>query len=354
MNQFLWVRRFLIRLFNWEYWPFNVVYAPMLPYYLFLAAKAKSFFFFNTANPLIKNGGFLLESKKQIYDLLPNAYYPKTLLFVPDTRAEVVAEEAKKRGIDFPFIAKPDIGQRGMMVKLVKNRKDLEDYLKNVAVDFLIQEYISYPHEIGIFYTRIPGEPQGTITGIVGKEFLTITGDGISSIKQLVMAEPRFLLQLEELQKMYGASMDHILAKGEQKLLVPYGNHSRGSKFVDFTSRADAQLRQSINAVCNSIPEFYFGRMDIKFNSWEELRAGQQFSIIELNGAGSEPTHMYDPKHSIFYAWGEIIKHLDLLYTISMMNHQTKGLPFMSTRDGVAMLKENSRQVALISNSKQA
>jgi hypothetical protein len=32
----------------------------------------------------------------------------------------------------------------------------------------------------------------------------------------------------------------------------------------------------------------------------EELEQGINFSIVELNGAASEPTHIYDPKHSLF------------------------------------------------------
>jgi hypothetical protein len=31
----------------------------------------------------------------------------------------------------------------------------------------------------------------------------------------------------------------------------------------------------------------------------EELEQGINFSIVELNGA--EPTHIYDPKHSLFF-----------------------------------------------------
>ena len=72
---------FFIRLFNWEYWPFNVVYGPLFLYWFFLSLKARSFFFFNTSNPTIKNGGFLMESKKEVYDLIPFEYYPATLLF---------------------------------------------------------------------------------------------------------------------------------------------------------------------------------------------------------------------------------------------------------------------------------
>ena len=70
---------FFIKLFNWEYWPFNVVYGPIYLYWVGLCIRARSFFFFNTSNPSIKNGGFLLESKKEIYDIMPPHFYPPTL-----------------------------------------------------------------------------------------------------------------------------------------------------------------------------------------------------------------------------------------------------------------------------------
>jgi hypothetical protein len=92
--------------------------------------------------------------------------------------------------------------------------------------------------------------------------------------------------------------------------------------------------------VFQQIDGFYYGRLDIKFNSWEELREGRNFSIIELNGAGSEPTHMYDPRHSIFFAWKEIIRHWKILARISRANHQN-GIPYMSTKEGLQLLRAN-------------
>jgi hypothetical protein len=37
----------------------------------FYSMKAKSIFFFNASNPTIKNGGFIMVSKKAIYNLIP-------------------------------------------------------------------------------------------------------------------------------------------------------------------------------------------------------------------------------------------------------------------------------------------
>src|SRR5215210_7774096 len=81
---------FVIRLFHWEYWPFHVVYAVIYPYWFWLCLKARSLFFFSAANPSLENGGFLMESKKSIYDLIPKQFYPRTRLFTAHTPIEKV------------------------------------------------------------------------------------------------------------------------------------------------------------------------------------------------------------------------------------------------------------------------
>lgn len=343
------LRRFCIKLFHWEYWPFHVVYGPMYIYWAWLSLKARSFFFFNAANPGITNGGFLLESKKQIYDTMPEGAYPRTAFFHADTSIQSIQKELTRRALSFPLIAKPDTGMRGMQVKVLHSLDEAAHYATNSQVDFLIQEYISYKHEAGIFYYCLPGETRGHISGIVGKEFLSVTGDGLSTIEALLLREDRYTLQLPVLQRTHGTALQHVLPKGKTHVLVPYGNHSRGAKFIDLTPQTNAALSQTLDRLCQQIPGFHFGRLDIRYNTWEELCAGKNFSVIELNGAGSEPTHIYDPTHSLFFAWKEIARHLNLLYRISRANHRQHDIPYMSTRAGLKMLRDNARQVKLLS-----
>ena len=62
--------------------------------------------------------------------------------------------------------------------------------------------------------------------------------------------------------------------------------------------------------------------------------------IIEVNGAGSEPTHMYDPRHSLFFAWREITRHWKILYQVSRENHR-RGIPYLPFNEGIEMFKED-------------
>jgi hypothetical protein len=292
-----------------------------------------------------------MESKWDIYNLIPKAYYPSTLFFEKCKGADEVMKVISLSQINFPLIAKPDIGMKGLGVQKLNDITELADYVSRTRVNFLIQEYIPYKNEIGIFYYRLPGDQHGHISGIVNKEFLSVTGDGISTIEMLLMKDKRYILQISILKKTYGKLLQDVLQAGKEFVLVPYGNHVRGAKFTDASHLADEKLTSMIDSLCSKVQGFHYGRLDVRYNTWEELREGKNFSIIELNGAGSEPTHMYDPGHSIFYAWKEIIRHWNILYKISRRNHHAVHRPYMDTRSGLSMLKESSRYLKIVNGN---
>lgn len=335
---------FFIRLFNWEYWPFNIVYIPVYIVWFWYSIRARSFFFFGASNPFIRNAGFLQESKKEIYELIPAGYTPPTFFFRAGSNPGELIKTIKQEKLSYPLIIKPDIGMQGKAVLKVTGETELLDAAAKFDVDYIIQPFIPYEKEIGIFYVRYPGEPAGRITGIVEKEFLTVTGDGVSTIEQLLQRTPRYVLQLPVIRKMLGNQIYTVPLAHEKKVLVPYGNHVRGSLFLDSTYKNNAQVSAVIDAVCSQVKEFYFGRLDIRFSSFEELAENKNWSIIELNGAGSEPTHMYDPRHSIWFAWKEIIRHIHMLFTISVANKK-RGFAYLRFTDGMNMLRENKKYV---------
>jgi hypothetical protein len=349
LARFSWsTRKFLTRFRRWEFWPTHLIYAPVYPYWLWLSLRARSFFFFNAANPRIEYAGFTHERKSDIYRQLPGRFYPRTHFCSVGTDFQTLTRQLQNRALNFPLIAKPDIGERGTEVSLLRSAEELAAYCRRTKVDFLVQDYIPYEMEAGIFYVRIPGESAGRITGIVGKEFLAVTGDGRSTVRQLLMQEPRSRLQLDALADQYGHFLDIQLADGIRQTLVPYGNHCRGAKFIDRSDMISDQLVLAIDNICKRIPDFYFGRLDLKFANWEDLLQEKNFSIIEVNGAGSEPTHIYDPGHSLWFAWKEIVRHWRLLYRVSLANAERRNIPLMNTRDGLRMLTAHSRYLKMI------
>lgn len=275
-----------------------------------------------------------MDSKIEIYDIIPQQYYPKTRFVKESDSFEEVLEIARDAELKYPMIAKPDMGLRGTAVKKINTSEDLKEYATKADFDYVIQDMIPFPNEVGIFYVRYPDEKEGRITGIVAKEFLIVNGDGTSTVEELIKSNPRFEMQLKVLKQEYGNKLKEIPIKGESINLVPYGNHARGAKFIDGTSWITPKLTQTINEMCLQIPGFYFGRLDVMYASFEELERGENFLLVELNGASSEPTHIYDPKHSIFFAWKELARHITYMFEISRMNNK-KGVPFLTRKEGM-------------------
>src|SRR5450432_131531 len=339
---------FWIRLLHWEYWSFNVIYIPIYPVFIFLCFRARSFFFFSAANTKIKNGGFLGESKKEIYSLVPHALQPKTVFFPCGASPEDIREQLLLAELHFPLIGKPDMGGKGRGVQKLENEEDLMKYASDSRTDFHIQEFISFQNEAGIFYYRFPHQLKGNISGIVHKEFLKVRGDGKQNIGSLLKSNPRGILQIPDLEIKERSMLQQVLPADEIFTVVPYGNHARGALFLDDSASINPALTEVIDQICKQIPDFYFGRLDVRYESRELLEEGKSFSVLEVNGAGSEPTHMYDPKHSLFFGWKEIIRHWLILFKISRDNHRL-GHRYLTFSEGLEMFKhdsDNSKKLA--------
>ena len=206
---------FFIKLLHWEYWPFHVVYTPIYPVWIWYCIKARSLFFFGASNPTIKNAGFLMESKKEIDALIPEKYKPLTLFFPAHTSITIIKKELILHQLQYPLIVKPDIGLQGKAVVKVNNEYELNNAINQFTVDYIIQPFIPYPNELGIFYVRYPNEKEGKITGIVEKEFLTVKGDGVSTIEELLKLNPRHILQIPVLRKTMGQTIQTVIKKDE-------------------------------------------------------------------------------------------------------------------------------------------
>lgn len=283
-----------------------------------------------------------MESKMDVYKKLHSDHFPNTLFIEQGTEETELESRFKASGIAFPCIVKPDIGMKALAVEKVYNFPMLKDYANRLNGDFLVQELVSFEQEIGVFYCRVPGNNSGKITGVVLKEFLFVTGDNRHTLGELILNNPRAALQWKSLKKKYKYDLQTVLSFGEKCVLVPFGSHTRGAKFIDITYNIDERLHKIIDDVCIKMDGFYFGRLDIRFDRWDAFLEKKEFSIIEVNGAGSEPTHMYDPSHSLWFAWREIIKHWKLLFEISQLNHSC-GYPYSSFSEGFWMITQSKK-----------
>jgi hypothetical protein len=321
------IKLFYTKLIYWEYWPFKLVYLPVLVYYLWLSLKAKSFFFFSASNPSIETGGMLGESKFSILKNIPEDVKAFTLFFHKNTTLPQITSALQENNLIYPIIAKPDVGERGTMVEKINNETELTLYIKNNKTDFLIQEYVNFTIELGVFYYRFPDQPGGTVSSVVMKDFLKVTGDGQSTLGELIARYPRAGFQFERLNTKL--NYDSIPAKETIVLLEPIGNHCRGTTFLNANDIIDQKLITIFDNISLQISGFFFGRYDLRCKSIEDLKAGKNIKIVELNGAGAEPGHIYQPGYSIFKAWKELLFHWKILYQISIQNHR-KGISYMS------------------------
>ncbi|RXP63524.1 hypothetical protein EC396_01585 [Lutibacter sp. HS1-25] len=332
----------LFKFKHWEYWPSYLFYLPNIPYAVYLALRAKSLTLFSATNPAIQHSGNGSESKFATIQLIPSAYKPISIYIEANSNTQNILKSILENKIQYPFIIKPDIGFRGLLVQKIYTQIELENYLKNYNhIDLIVQEFVDFKNECGIFYHRLPNETKGKITSITLKKYLTVCGDGISTLKKLIENNERAKLHIPLLNKLHQNNLNLILQKDEEKILNFIGNHSKGTQFINGNNLINNNLETAIDKIMQQIPGFYYGRLDIKYQSFEDLLLLKNFKIIELNGIISEPTHIYDPINSTYFnALKEIRKHWKIIYKIATLNHTINKVEYDKASDFLASLKK--------------
>lgn len=329
------------RIINWEQWNFFVLYAPLLPFWLWYCLRSRSFWFFSSSNPTITFGGFEGEGKREMYDQLPLAWIPKTVYLQPHLSLSEGSQRILKAGFSFPFVVKPDVGMKGILFRKIENWSQWEQYHSKMPVDYLIQDLVELPVELSVFYYRHPSAAKGTISGLIAKELLQVRGDGQSTLKQLIQAHPKASLRMEEMNHRHAAQMETVIAEGAVFFLSYAGNHNRGARFTNLHHEIDERLTGLFDEFSRAT-QFYYGRYDIKTLSMEDLKNGKNSIILEFNGCGAEPNHIYDCGMSLWQAYAVLLTHWKALYEISAFNHQN-GTPYWSFSKGWNYLKEARR-----------
>ncbi len=306
-------------------------YIPNLPYAFYLALKAKHVTFFTAANPGIKSAGNGTESKFESLQLIPKKYRPKSVLIQPKTAFDIVAKNIENAAIQYPVIAKPDIGFRGLLVQKLATPNELKAYLKKHPIAIIVQEFVSYENECGIFYTRQANQEKGSITSITLKKFLTVKGDGISSVRELILGDERAKLYIDLITENKEINLNSIPKKEEVIRLSVIGNHSKGTQFINGNKLISEKLQNTFDSINKNINGWYYGRLDIKYHTFQELEAGEKIKILEINGIIAEPTHIYDSHTSTYFrALKDIRLHWRFLYNVSTTNHNVLKTPYKS------------------------
>ncbi len=313
---------FLVRILNYEYWPFWILFFPMVFYWLYLSMRARSLTWFTAANPGIELGGFFGESKINILQKIPSAYLPTSLFFEAGTEVNNIVQSMEEASLSFPVIAKPDKGEMGFQVAKIHNETELMSYLKESRGRLIIQEFIEFENELGILYHKFPNGKKSGITSIVKKEFLSVTGDGTSTILELMEQSDRARFQIGAVTKKLGNEIYRVLNNGEKYLLEPIGNHCRGTKFINGNDLINSELVEVFDKISENMDGFYYGRFDLKVKNISDLYAGENIRIMEVNGVSSEPAHIYDNNMNLFKVYRDLFTHATIVNRIARMNHQ--------------------------------
>jgi hypothetical protein len=329
------------RIVHWETWDWRIKYFLISPAWFWFCLRARSFWFFTASNPTLTFGGFDGESKKEMYAQLPPGTYPKSV-FVP---VSLTFDEAEKmfheNSFMFPVAVKPDVAKMGLMFRRINNRGEFRSYHEKSISDYILQELVEYPLEVSVFYYRYPGSKKGSITGFLKKEYLTVIGDGKSPLLELMQRNDRARLRVKEMKGKHRDKLGRILPEGESYVLSYALNLSRGGRLVSLEHEKDDRLLKIFDDLSLYSGHFYYGRYDIKCRSIEDLKAGKHFSILEYNGSGAEPHHVYGNGYTLMEACKILVQHWQILFEISKANNK-KGIPYWGFMKGWTFLNNAS------------
>ena len=280
-----------------------------------------------------------------MYDQLPQGSYPASTYLSPRLSFDEAKQLLADHRFDYPFAVKPDVGMMGFLFRKIRNEEDFRRYHELVPVDYIVQEFVNFPLEVSVFYYRYPGKEKGTITGFLKKEFLEVVGDGTSTLRELIEQYERVRFRLDEMMAKHESKLNEVLPKGEVYCLSPALNLSRGGKLISLEHEKNDQLLAVFDALSLHTRYFYYGRYDIKCASIEDLKEGRNFSILEFNGSGAEPHHIYGNGHTLFQAYAIVLHHWKALYRISKINHRS-GNRYWGFRRGWYFLRNAKKHFA--------
>lgn len=339
--------QFFKRLFDWEQWPFKILYLPLTPVWLWYMLRSGSVWFFTPSNPKLTFGGMEGEPKQEMHDLLPPEFAPATLNVLPGSDFEIVKQRLPGYEIDFPLIVKPEVGGQGILFRKLDTIEQLKNYHDKVPVEYIVQEMITFPMEVSVFYYRLPYQSKGVVTGFLHKIPMQVTGDGKQTLKQLIMQHPKGLKRLAEMQVKHGAHFDTVWPAGEKYMLSYAANHNRGAQFINLHEQIDDRLVSIFDKISIKINDFFYGRYDILCASVEDIKQGKNFCILEYNGCGAEPNHFYDTGYTLIGAYKEILKHWKALYKISRYNYK-QGIQYWPFMKGWNFLSDTNKHYRIM------
>ena len=318
--------------------PPSLFYFPLVLNWLRLGLRYRSLTLPSAANPSIPTGGMWGESKSACLAGIAPDERRWVADFVTLQRGPV-ADEDKDLGrakrlladaaIDFPIIAKPDIGWHGYGVQKIDNAAALRTYLTRFpeGETVILQSFIAHPGEAAVLYARVPGSSRGGIVSLAFRYFPHVIGDGRSMLRDLIRMDPRarwkahLHLGFDPTHDGLGRhNLDRVPARGEVVQIALICNQRAGGLYRDAHRYITPALVARFDAIARSMPEFHYGRFDIRFAGTDALMRGEDLAIVEVNGIGGEAIDVWDPHLPVGEAYRRLLAQQSLLFMIGERN----------------------------------
>lgn len=314
-----------------EFWPIQLIYIPVVIQWLLLSLRYRSLSLPLIANPSIPLSGFVGESKTAVLNLVGNVAQSYIATFIslyndanqPVTdRVNDAIAKLHQANIEFPLVAKPDIGCRGAGVQIIRQPQELEQYFAQFPdkSTLLLQHKVPFEAEAGIFYIREPGCNKGRIFSITLKYAPYVVGDGKRTLRQLIEQDPRARKISHLYINRHRDKLDCIIANQQAFRLAFAGSHCKGSIFRNGNEFITEQLVRVFDKIVDDIDGFYYGRFDVRFENIETLMSGKGFKILEINGASSEATHIWDRNTCLVDVYKTLFYQYRVLFSIGHKN----------------------------------
>jgi len=336
---------------HFEKWPDWLFYTPVLFIWIYFAIRYRGPTLPAITNTAPALSGFLGESKTAAFALLGpkgRTHLPPYAIFT--TRGECDAADNKTRadaalrlaGLQYPFVGKPDIGQNGAGVRIVREPAAFAAWLSTFPREtkLILQKYIDDEGEAGVFYVRYPYQSRGRIVSLTLKYLPHVTGDGVATLRELILNDARARSIAHLYFVRHAARLDSVVPKGEHVRLVSVGNHCMGAIFKDGADHITPRMEAAFDAVAKEMPGFFFGRFDVRFRAIGELERGEEFVILEVNGADSEMTHIWDADETILGAYRTLYRQYRMAFEIAAYN-RARGAQAVSVARFIASWWQN-------------
>lgn len=296
---------------------------PMVLQWMWLGLRYRSISLPSCANPGITSGGMVGDGKLEYFAAMGALGRAATathagIFNTQATTLEVALSRMTNAGLVFPVVVKPDIGWCGYGVRLLESADDLNEYLCAFPLQqtFVLQRYLPDPGEAGLFYVREPDAPRGRLIGILLRHYPQVIGNGTDSIATLIARDPRLRRAARDPMHASRQDPERVPSAGEPVRLSTVASTRVGGRYEDGTACATHALSERVDAIAQEMGTFLVGRFDVRYTTIDALQRGE-FTIMEVNGAGSEAVHAWDPKYSIRDVYRIVFAKQRLLFRIS-------------------------------------